>query len=74
MLNTGDTVKGRYSIVRTIGGGAYGTVYLVSGGYGKVYLVSDSSSEGYRLVIKEMVEVDIPTGERYQSVRMLEKD
>lgn len=49
MLNTGDTVKGRYSIVRTIGGGAYGTVYLVS----------DSAREGDSLAMKEMMEVEI---------------
>ncbi|MGV8119115.1 MAG: serine/threonine protein kinase [Candidatus Xenobiia bacterium LiM19] len=64
MLNTGDTVKGRYSIVRTIGGGAYGTVYLVS----------DSSREGESLAMKEMMEVEIPTGERSEAVQLFARE
>ncbi len=60
MLNAGDTVKGRYKVIKSIGGGAFGTVYLVR----------DSYKRGGRVAMKEMVEVELPFEERQEALEL----
>jgi len=64
MLSSGDTVKGCYTVIKSIGGGAFGTVYLVS----------DSSRSGDRLALKEMVEMELPVDERREAVELFVRE
>lgn len=64
MLNPGEIVKGRYKVERTIGGGAFGTVYLVS----------DSALSGTRWALKEMVAMELPAGERRDALLLFSRE
>ncbi|MHC9539062.1 MAG: serine/threonine protein kinase [Vulcanimicrobiota bacterium] len=64
MLDSGDVINDRYTVVKTIGGGAFGTVYLVS----------DDSKHGDWFAIKEMVEVEIPAGERQEAAELFARE
>jgi len=64
MLNPGDIIKGSYEVIRTAGGGSFGTVYLVR----------DVSASGGRLAIKEMVETDIPVCEQKEAVELFARE
>jgi len=64
MLSSGDVINNRYTVVKTIGGGAFGTVYLVS----------DSSHFGAWRAMKEMMEADIPFGERQEAVELFARE
>ncbi len=58
MLSSGDTIKSCYTVIKPIGGEAFGTVYLVS----------DSSKFGDRMALKEMVEMELPFDERKEVI------
>jgi len=64
MLNPGEIIKGSYQVIRTLGGGAFGTVYLVS----------DVSTSGGRLAIKEMVEMELPPAERKEALELFARE
>ncbi|MGV8125107.1 MAG: protein kinase [Candidatus Xenobiia bacterium LiM19] len=64
MLNPGEIVKGRYKVERTIGGGAFGTVYLVS----------DSTLSGTKWALKEMVAMELPAGERRDALLLFSRE
>ncbi len=64
MLDPGDVINNRYKVIRKIGGGAFGTVYLVS----------DSSHFGAWRAMKEMMETDIPFGERQEAVELFARE
>jgi type II secretory pathway pseudopilin PulG len=53
MLTTGQIVKNRFKVLKSIGGGAYGTVYLV-----------EDLSAGRTWALKEVVESELPPGEQ----------
>ncbi len=64
MLNPGEIIKGRYTVEKKIGGGAFGTVYLVS----------DSSAPGKKWALKEMVEMELPAEERSDALLLFARE
>lgn len=64
MLDSGDVIHDRYTVVKTIGAGAFGTVYLVS----------DVLKHGDWCAIKELVEVEIPDGERQEAAELFARE
>jgi hypothetical protein len=54
LLNPGEIIKEKYEVLKTIGGGAYGTVYLVR----------DIVDHARQWALKEVVESDLPPQER----------
>lgn len=64
MLDSGDLINDRYTVVKTIGGGAFGTVYLVS----------DVLKHGDWFAIKELVEVEIPARERQEAAELFARE
>ncbi|MGV8122185.1 MAG: protein kinase [Candidatus Xenobiia bacterium LiM19] len=64
MLDSGDVINDRYTVVRTIGGGAFGTVYLVS----------DVLKHGDWFAVKELVELQIPAGDRKEAAELFARE
>ncbi|MGV8118830.1 MAG: protein kinase [Candidatus Xenobiia bacterium LiM19] len=64
MLNPGDTINNRYTVIKPLGTGAYGSVYLIS----------DSSGSGDSLALKEMVEAELPPDERRAAVELFTRE
>lgn len=64
MLCSGDIIEDRYKILKTIGEGAFGTVYLVR----------DSLLDDEPFALKEMVETDIPEADRNEAVELFARE
>ncbi len=60
VMQQGEVVNNRYSVEKTIGGGAYGTVYLVE----------DLDRPGQKLALKEIVEHELSPEERKDAVEL----
>jgi len=64
MLNPGDKVRDRFRVERKIGGGAFGTVYLVS----------DDMRPLMKWALKEITEMDLPEEERRDAVHLFTRE
>lgn len=64
MLNLGDTINSRYTVIKPLGAGAYGNVCLVS----------DSSASGDRFALKEIVETELPLNERKEAIELFNRE
>lgn len=64
MLNPGDTINSRYTVIKPLGAGAYGNVYLVSG----------SAGSGEKLALKEIVETELPLDERKEAIKLFNRE
>ncbi|MDQ7821388.1 MAG: serine/threonine-protein kinase [Candidatus Eremiobacteraeota bacterium] len=64
MLKHGDVVNQRYRVARTIGGGSYGTVYMVE----------DLNEPGKAWAMKEVVEASLPEEERADAREMFSRE
>ncbi len=64
MLNQGDILNKRYTVKKPLGGGAYGTVYLVE----------DQAQGGQERALKEVAESELPPGERDEARILFERE